>query len=193
MFLPKYLAAVSCFMLWTTTIQASPIIYAGALTSGVTVTGSNSQPSGSEDNPVGAEYYSFTATAGDTIDIFGDRLVGGYDMSFWVLDGVYTDTTEIIGGSFPGTQALFSRFADDEDPPNIAGSFGDPHETFVAPFTGSYTVAVTNFASAVAGPYPFELTMVAVPEPTTLGVLSIGAIGMVARAARRRRQRKPDA
>jgi PEP-CTERM motif len=168
--------------------NATPIIYAGALTSGVTAVGSITQPSGSPSVPVGAEYYSFFATSGDSIEVFGDRLDSGYDMSFWVMDGVYADTDD-FGGFLPGAATL-AVFGDDEDAPNLAGPFGDPHAFFIAPLTGLYTVAVTNFASTGGGPFGFELTMNnfgPVPEPGTMGFLAgLGGLGMIVRRASKR-------
>jgi hypothetical protein len=86
-------------------LQADPITYIDTLQPGVPVTGTQTQPAGNQSNPIGAQYYMFSATAGASVDIFGDRLDGAYDMSFWVINGVYTDTTQ-IGLSFPGSAAL---------------------------------------------------------------------------------------
>jgi len=163
---------------------AVPIVYSGTLANGVPVTGVNNQTAANESNPVGAVYYSFFATAGSSVNIFGDRLSGHYDMSFWVFRGTYADTTD-FGSSFPGAQgANFIAFGDDQDPPNIPGPFGDPNVTFTAPVTGFYTVAVTNFLSNAGPPNPFSLQANGVanaPEPATLtvfGVLAVGAFGV---------------
>lgn len=167
--------------------QAAPIVYNGQLFDGVPVVGVTTQPNANPSNPVGAQYYFFFANAGDPITIFGDRLDGGFDMSFWVLSGLYADTND-FGGSFPGG-AAFSDFGDDEDFPNIPGPFGDPRSIFNAPFTGFYTVAVTNFLSSGSPPFDFRLQangVSLVPEPASIaGWGLIGGLGLL--FARRRK------
>jgi hypothetical protein len=158
-------------------LLATPIIYESVLSNGVPVLGSISQPNGSQDNPEGAVYYSFTANAGDLITVFGDRLSGPYDMSFWIFQGLFADTTA-FGGSIDDSDLGFIAFGDDEDSPNIPGPFGDPRSLFAAPSTGVYTVVVTNFESDGTPPYEFLLQAditSAVPEPSTLSFVVLGA------------------
>jgi len=150
---------------------AVPIVYDGTLTPGVPFFGVNTQPPfGSANlsvaNPVGANYISFFANAGDGVNVFGDRQASHYDMSFWVFQGLFTDTSA-FGSFFDFGDPGFIAFGDDEDPPNIAGPFGDPNVSFVAPVTGFYTVAVTNFGSSDDPPNPFTLTLHLTPVPVT--------------------------
>ena len=158
---------------------AAPIVYEGTLHNGVQVAGVNTQAAGNQANPVGADYWQFQASAGSLVTVFGDRQAGHYDMAFWIHSGLYADTNDI---SFGG--AGFIAFGDDQDAPNIAGPFGDPRAVFIAPVTGWYTVAVTNFLSNGQPPNPYTLEARGVPEPMTLSLLGLG---LAAAGVRRRR------
>jgi|SoiMethySBSTD1v2_1073268.scaffolds.fasta_scaffold4229760_1 hypothetical protein len=103
------LALVVALVYCPPSLQADPIVYIDTLQPGVPVTGIQTQPAGNPDNPIGAQYYMFSATAGANVDIFGDRLDSAYDMSFWVLSGVYTDTTQ-FGSAFTTASAPLSIF-----------------------------------------------------------------------------------
>jgi len=164
---------------------AVPITYTAALYDSVPVVGTIYQPNGQPSNPVGAVYYSFYANAGMSVTVTGARLSGPYDMSFWVLPGLFADT-DVFGGSLGN---LGIAFGDDQIPPNLPGPFDDPQVTFIAPSTGPYTVAVTNYASNGTPPYDFQLTATgiseaAIPEP---GTVVSAALGLLALFARRRR------
>ncbi len=166
-------------------VGAVPIIYTATLFDGIPVIGTISQPNGQPSNPVGAVYYAFYATAGASVTVTGARLSGPYDMSFWVLPGLYADT-DVFGGNLGGSGAF--GFGDDQLPPNIPGPYGDPQVSFVAPYPGFYTVAVTNFASNGTPPYQFRLTatgiaLAEIPEP---GAFTLVGLGLLALAARRR-------
>jgi hypothetical protein len=156
------------------------------------------QSPGNHNNPVGANYISFFANAGATVTLFGDRQAGHYDMSFWVFQGLFTDTNQFAGGSLTGFDASdpgFIAFGDDQDPPNIPGPHGDPRVTFTAPVTGFYTIAVTNFSSSANPPNPFTLTGLNIsqapdiPEPGSLAMFGMAAVVAGGYAWRRLRHR----
>jgi len=173
--------------------HADPIVYSGSLFDGIPVVGTINQGNSNSDNPIGAAYFSFHATAGANVTVYGDRLDGDYDMAFWIFRGLYNDTDE-FGTSFDTAHSGFVESGDDEDSPNLPGPFGDPRAVFVAPVTGFYTVAVTNYLSGSTPPFDFQLqangitAAATVPEPGTM--LTWGALmgaGLVFSAWQRRK------
>jgi hypothetical protein len=174
---------------------ADPVTYEGTLTSGVSGIGSVPLSSTVTD-ATQADYWRFWATAGDSVSVITERLDIGMDPSHHVYSGVYALTTDV--GLTNGTNNLGNGtnlidFGDDElaDP----GPWGDPLSEFVAPVTGWYTVAVTNFLGSGDGGanevYDYEITVRGitgspVPEPTFLALLACGAFG-VGLSRRRRR------
>jgi hypothetical protein len=154
--------------------HADLIVYTGQLSPGVPFPGTISEFAGFDD-PTTAVYYSFRATAGSLVDAFGDRLEADYDMSWWVFQGLFANTSAFAGGlssGFDSSDPGFIAFGDDEDDPNIPGPFRDPHTTFVAPTTGFYTIAVTNFASGLSddGFFDFQVTATGINPPTAAAV-----------------------
>ncbi len=176
------LILIGVLALFAADVQGAPISYEAQLFDGIPVVGQISQAAGNEDNPVGAVYYSFHAVAASPVTIFGDRLDGPYDMSFWVFRGLFADTSA-FGAFFDTGDSGFIAFGDDQDSPNIPGPYGDPRSVFNAPATDFYTVAVTNFLSSGPPPYDFQLSAngvsaSAVPEPTTMLLLGSGLLGL---------------
>jgi hypothetical protein len=185
---------VSFSLLCPVLAHATPITYNATLQSGIPVTGQIAA-SNRYDEPVGAQYYLFHAGSGDEVEVAGSRLWWGYDMAFWIYEGQFTDTSA-FGYRFDDDDPGYVGFYDDEV--DRFGPWGDPLAQFVAPSTGPYTVAVTNYLSSAYGfssfgpsafsgfsglspqcydprLYPFQLVAVmptSVPEPT--GVLWLG-------------------
>jgi hypothetical protein len=170
---------------------------------GQVYSGVNSQPPGSwnavpeESWYPGAEWWYFKANAGALITIWGERQSGHFDMAFWVLGGAFLpdsrpwsnwahdswagfmQPTKIsaLGSTFDTSYPAFIYFADNEDPPNLAGPFGDPRAVFIAPEFGWYTVVVTNAFSGAGPPNPYRIFIegaIHVPEPPAFALAGLG-------------------
>ena len=164
--------------------EAVPITYDGTLTSALTVNGVTAQAPFLFDEPIGADYWRFSAPAGADVVVTGRRTAGHYDMALWVFAGLFTDTDQFAGPFDQFTPGFVARF-DDEAAPFVKGPFGDPQGTFRAVAGGLYTIVVTNGLSDPGTPNSYALTLSTVPEPGTLGLLGVGLWGL---AARRRRK-----
>jgi MYXO-CTERM domain-containing protein len=137
-------------------------------------------------------FFTFSANAGDNIDIEVNRLIGDIDPASSVVFGDATGVpfasltgTWMFDWSGPGLSATVA-FGDDEDPPALPGPFGDPHYGFLAASTGVYTVAVCNYAgNPGTAPWRVEaiVTGSTAPAPGSLALLAAGGL----LAGRRRR------
>lgn len=167
-----------------TSAQAVPITYDGTLTSAVTASGVTTQDPFLFDEPVGADYWRFSAPAGATVLVSGRRTAGHYDMALWVFAGLFTDTDQFAGPFDQFTPGFVARF-DDEAAPFVNGPFGDPQGSFRAAAGGLYTIVVTNGLSDPGTPSSYALTLSAVPEPGTLALFGAGLFGVGGRLRRR--------
>jgi hypothetical protein len=172
---------------------ADPISYEGVLEGGVTAYGE--LPDGKVYDLRDADFWAFWANAGDNVTVIAERIDQELDPTLWIYKGIYAVTTDpnIAGGNnFFQPSPYFIDMADDEIPND---PFGDPLSYFVAPSTGWYTVAVTEWGSGALpndGEWHYKITVrgigdtpAAVPEPTLLALLTCGICGVV--VSRRRK------
>ncbi len=132
-------------------------------------------------------WFTFSANAGDAINIEVDRTVDNLDP----VSGAWLgDATGSAFGNFPDILDDGIGFpqvgsGDDDDPPATGnGPWGDPNYDFVAPETATYSVAVASFVSDPP-PWTYSITVSGstVPAPASLALLGLGG----ALAIRRRR------
>ena len=172
-------------------VYAVPIFYEGDITSGIPVFGSVS--GGGWVNEIASEvdFWRFFGTAGDVIDLRGDRLDIGLDTAF-SLDFGTTAADESAfdnGGDFGGLNFLLIR----DDEISNPGPFGDPFlDDFVLPSTGFYTVAIGGFLSSTPDDqYRYQLALSGatgeggngepvIPEPMSMILLGSGFVGLAA-------------
>jgi len=162
---------------------ADPIIYNPDLTADCTLyQGSISQDNEEYANPVGAEYFRFWGEQGKVYCVTGHRLDDPYDMSFWVFEGQFADTTDFDGGfagGFDASDPGWIDFADNEIP--HPGPFSDPFSMFTATTTGWHSIIVTNFDSEGVPPYGFTLEICECPEPSTFLLVLSAGLGLAVR------------
>lgn len=177
---------VSAFAAAGASAQIAPL---GNLTNGATQAGVVSSTSGTA-TPSQWDWWIFQANAGDLITIEVDRTVAALDPVSAAWQG---DATGVAFGNFidifsSGTGFPQVGFGDDEDPAAVPGGpWADPLYSFTAGVNGTYTVAVSSFASnpPPAGGYGYTITVSGSTVPAPAGLAAIGLVGLV--AARRRR------
>jgi hypothetical protein len=165
--------------------KAEALVYEGALTSGIPVTGSVSGGGWINGDAVNTDFWKFYGTAGDFVNITGLRLDGGLDTALSLYLGTKEDGAEASfspQSSFDGL--TFLGYGDDNLPPNVPGPFGDPFLSYNLPSTNWYTVAIGGYASSGSGPYRYNLTMTGasgnvIPEPASLSLLGLGLLGLL--------------
>lgn len=179
----------------------TPITYDGDLASTPLVpAGSGIQGSvaaSSIGTPGNWDYWRFLATAGSLVTIEVHRTTGAMDPMIDVWFGTATDSAgfSAFGGAPAGITSV--AFADDNNgiPHGVGGSFSDPRVSFVAPSSGFYTLTVNDFIGAGPadqnGEVPYEIHIsgvILIPEPATLTLVGLGALGGVVLTRRRRKK-----
>jgi hypothetical protein len=178
--------------------------YEGVLENGIAQYGDIPQsPSAGPGNALYADYWMFWATAGDVVTVEVKRQQPELDPAFYLYDKTFVWTTGT--GISDGTNNLENgthliNFSDDEMPPaGGVGPWGDPHESFVAPLTGWYTVAIGEYASwsLPPGDYDYDYRVKVegntgrqgsspFPEPALAALALCGICGVA--VSRRRRK-----
>ena len=171
------------------TASATPINYLGNLADGDIGLGRIVQdPDGNgNDNPALWDWWSFFATAGDTITIDVDRLEANPDMesaAFFAGASLPSDSspmTSLLGGIGP-TGTTFMASCDDNEDDAFGGPFGDPLYGFTASGTGWYAVVVGSFLGIGDGDYQIVVTGQTVPAPgSAVALLGLGGLTMLRR------------
>ena len=130
------------------------------------------------------DYWYFQADAGLDYTVTGTRTDEGYDMAFWLFEGLINDDS-VFGTTLSVDDPGFIALGDDEiDPP--VGPFGDPQVTFTAASTSFYTLIVTNYLSAgdpgTDGLWDYSVvfgeTPAPIPVPASLPLLAGSLAGL---------------
>lgn len=166
---------------------AAPVVFAATLNPGVTTIGSaNHAPGGAFSAPDLWTFFKFNAEVNQPIDVTVRRTDGRLDPFFGVWFGQEADTGAYFDMVSSSQSTSWMGFADDELPPAQPGSAGDANLDFTAPGSGPFVIAVAGLSSTAGSlPNSFAIT-VAVPEPSTYAMLSLG-LGALAFRMRRRR------
>ncbi|MCP4088641.1 MAG: PEP-CTERM sorting domain-containing protein [Gammaproteobacteria bacterium] len=185
----RNLLFVSTFALISSQAAAVPITYEGNIGPGQTVSGSVDGSSCGicgDNGIVGLDFWSFSATAGDIINISGERTDINFDHSFSLFSGITgADDSTTLGHTFYSSSfdtLTFLAYADDEmsDP----GPFSDPLLSgFNITASGDYTIVVGAGSGQLTPNQNYELTLRGntpsqVPEPTTLVLMGLGLAGI---------------
>jgi MYXO-CTERM domain-containing protein len=164
----------------------------GDLSSGATAIGNISGGTIAIGDASFWDFWTFSANAGDLINIEVDRLAGGLDPASSVVFGNATGIPfasltgfDVFTWSGPGLSIVLAS-GDDDDPPAIPGPFGDPNYAFAAPSTGVYTVAVASFLSTLPFPgtgYDYNITVTGstIPAPGALALLGMAGLCTIRR------------
>ena len=169
-----YSAVTALSLYLSANAVAIPITYEGNLTNDVTEFGFI--------NDLGSDWWTFSGTAGDSINLTVNRLDADLDPAFDLFFG------------FGDTDLLTSVASADDNVaefPGLAGPFSDPQLlSFLLPSTGIYSVNVWDFLSngqdfitpnyqiTLGTPPTGPVEQGQVPVPATLLLFGLGLIGM---------------
>jgi hypothetical protein len=166
--------------------QAAPPLIAGSLGAGGTVAGSAAPSSGPYGPAANWQFWTFEAVANLNVTVTVLRQAAALDPVFGVWYGVDTDTANYFDMFSSSVNTTWFGSGDDELPAAVPGGpGGDARLTFTPLASGTYLVAVGNFASANDA-LGYQLSVAAVPEP---GTYALFAAGLAALVAVRRRAR----
>lgn len=195
MFLHKLCAAAMIVAMSATMASATPVspftLYDGIT---VTQTVNVEDDSGLLNN---ANWFVFSATAGDLIDIDINRLAAPPDLVselyFGDVSGLDFGTSSANFGAANGAPLLsFLLSADDTEDDAFGGPFGDPRFTFTAAQTGIYSFYVATLTAGIDSPFEVTATGIApapVPLPAGFPLLA-GALGLFGWIGARRRAKQ---